>query len=87
EEKDFFTKAISSSLPSGSSTATNNAKQEQNFELLRSKLVTSHYSGLYIRNLSSILDKLCVPLVTSTVDRHQRNLAEIKQLQLLLAEP
>ncbi|KAJ3061230.1 BRCA1 BRCA2-containing complex, subunit 3 [Podochytrium sp. JEL0797] len=72
EEKEFFTKAV----------ATGDDAEKDG---LAEKLVLSHYSGLYVRNLSSVLDKLCVPLVEAVEARLNRNAEEIALLKRRLA--
>ncbi|KAI9338476.1 JAB1/Mov34/MPN/PAD-1 ubiquitin protease-domain-containing protein [Obelidium mucronatum] len=75
EENEFFNKAISG----GSSNSSK--KEEQDKLKGMQSLETSHYSGVYLRNMTSVLDKLCVPLVEAVEARHARNLAEIVLLK------
>ncbi|KAI8619812.1 lys-63-specific deubiquitinase BRCC36-like protein [Chytriomyces sp. MP71] len=76
EEKEFFTKACTQSrsgVGDGAVAAASDARED--------RIVTSHYSGVYVRNLTSVLDKLCVPMVQAFVERHERNMAEIEALK------
>ncbi|ORY32729.1 hypothetical protein BCR33DRAFT_856444 [Rhizoclosmatium globosum] len=70
EEKEAFEKAIQ-----------NQNQSQKGKEGHGDKLVAAHYGGVYMRNLTSVLDKLCVPLVESVSSRHERNVAEIAHLK------
>ncbi|KAJ3026778.1 UNVERIFIED_CONTAM: BRCA1 BRCA2-containing complex, subunit 3 [Siphonaria sp. JEL0065] len=72
EENEFFTKAISGG---------NAGRSKEEGEGLMVAMETSHYSGLYVRNMTSVLDKLVVPLVEAVESRLVRNANEIALLR------
>ncbi|TPX77165.1 hypothetical protein CcCBS67573_g01583 [Chytriomyces confervae] len=83
EEKEFFSKACAAqNTANKTAVVVAAAGKDQDYS---DQIVMSHYTGIYMRNLTSVLDKLCVPMVEAVVARHERNLEEIKLLKAKLA--
>ncbi|KAI8838258.1 JAB1/Mov34/MPN/PAD-1 ubiquitin protease-domain-containing protein [Chytriomyces cf. hyalinus JEL632] len=81
EEKEFFSKACAAQNTANKTVPVVVGKDQDYGD----QIVMSHYTGIYMRNLTSVLDKLCVPMVEAVVARHERNLDEIKLLKAKLA--
>ncbi|KAJ3240430.1 BRCA1 BRCA2-containing complex, subunit 3 [Chytriomyces hyalinus] len=79
EEKEFFSKACAAQITDNKTVVIG---KDQDYS---DQIVMSHYTGIYMRNLTSVLDKLCVPMVEAVVARHERNLDEIQLLKAKLA--
>ncbi|KAJ3192350.1 TATA-box-binding protein [Irineochytrium annulatum] len=54
--------------------------------VVEQKILGSYHSGLYVRTLTSLLDKICVPMIQFCTEQHERNLKEIQRLKEELSQ-
>ncbi|KAI9360407.1 JAB1/Mov34/MPN/PAD-1 ubiquitin protease-domain-containing protein [Zopfochytrium polystomum] len=53
---------------------------------IEKKIIMSYHSGLYIKTITLLVDKLCGPMLRLINERNERNKEEIRRLQLLIQQ-